>query len=301
MWSIFEQIIILLVFVAAGFTVGKIGLVKPEHSKVLSTLLVYVFLPCNIIKTFTERFNIEFLSANWQDIAISTVITLASAVVAHFVVKLFTKNKYERSVYEYSVVVPNSGYVGYALAGGFFGAAGQITLMTMALPVQVYIYTYGYAILTKQGLKLKKLINPVLIATLLGIVLGLLNVKFPSTVVGVLDASGSCMAPVSMILTGCVVSEFKLRDMVAKVGIYPVLLLRLIVIPIIVGVILLKLVGTPTAPVAVLLYALPCGMNSVVFPKLVGEDCRGGAGLSLISTVLTAATVPLIFWIFGIV
>ena len=45
MWSIFEQIIILLVFVAAGFTVGKLGLVKPEHSKVLSTLLVYVFLP----------------------------------------------------------------------------------------------------------------------------------------------------------------------------------------------------------------------------------------------------------------
>lgn len=300
MWTVFEQIIILLIFVGVGYILGKSGIVKNEHSKVLSSLLVYVFLPCNVIKTFTARFNISFLQSNWEDILISSVIMLVTAIGAHFIVKLITKNKYERSVYEYSVVVPNSGYIGIALATSVFSAAGLMSFMTMAIPLQIYIYTYGYAILTKQGLNLKKLINPVIIATVLGIIFGLCNVKFPSLIDGVLDSSSACMAPVSMLLTGCIISEFKLKDMFSNIRIYPVIFLRILAIPLLVGLVLSLFLKAETVAVAVLLYALPCGMNSVIFPKLVGEDCRAGAGISLISTLLSALTIPLIFLIFNI-
>ena len=141
MWAVFEQISILLVFVAVGFVIGKIGIVKHEHSKVLSTLLVYVFLPCNVFKTFVTRFNVDFISANWNTIAISAAIVIIFALASHFTPKLITKDKYERSVFEYSLVVPNSGYMGIAVAERVFGNA--LGLMTMALPLQIYIYTYG--------------------------------------------------------------------------------------------------------------------------------------------------------------
>ena len=29
---------------------------------------------------------------------------------------------------------------------------------------------------------------------------------------------------------------------------------------------------------ALMMHAMPCGMNTIVFPKLVGQDCRTGAG-----------------------
>lgn len=298
MHTVFIQIIILLLFVAAGFTLGKTGLVRSEHSKVLSTLLVYVFLPCNILKTFWSRFNPSYLSANWADIAISTVIVAILAIGSHFAVKLFTKDKYERSVQEYSLVVSNSGYMGYSLAESVFGTA--MGIMTMALPMQVYIYTVGFAMLTKTGLNLKKLINPVVIATVAGMILGLTRVPFPTVAENILDSASACMAPVSMILTGLIISEFKLREIALNPRIYPVIILKLIIIPLAVGGILSLFASRATVATAVLLYSLPCGMNSVVFPKLVGEDCRVGAGIALVSTLLSALTIPLIFLVFGI-
>lgn len=298
MWTVFEQIATLLIFVAVGYTIGKTGIVKHEHSNALSKLLVYVFLPCNVLKTFISRFNIGFISANWITIAISSVIVIVFAVASYFIPKLVTKDKYERRVFEYSLVVPNSGYMGIALAEGVFGSA--VGLMTMALPLQVYIYTYGYAILTKQGLNFKKLINPVLIATALGMVLGLFETPLPDFISSILDSSSACMAPISMILTGIVISEFKLKDIALNPRIYPIILIRLVLMPILVGLVLRIFFEPEIVSVAVLLYALPCGMNTVVFPKLVGEDCRSGAGISLVSTLLSALTVPLIFLLFGI-
>ena len=44
---------------------------------------------------------------------------------------------------------------------------------------------------------------------------------------------------------------------------------------------------------AVLMYAMPCGLNTIVFPKLVGEDCSTGATLALMSNLLAVITIPL--------
>ncbi len=300
MFTVFTQIFILLLFVAGGFTLGKTRLVGAGESKVLSTLLVYVFLPCNIIKTFSTHFNIGYISENWYPIALSSAAVLLLALCSHFAVKLLTKNKYERSVFEYSLVVPNSGYMGYALAEAVFGAVGLMSIMTMALPLQIYIYTYGFAILTKRELNLKKLINPVVISTLAGMLLGLFEVPLPALALSALNTSSSCMAPVSMILVGLVISEFKLRNIVMNPKVYAVSAIKLLIIPVLVGVVFGLICDKSTVAIAVLLYSLPCGMNSVVFPKLVGEDCRSGAGIALVSTLCSALTVPFVFWIFGL-
>ncbi len=300
MLTVFTQIFILLLFVAAGFALGKVGLVGAGESKVLSTLLVYIFLPCNIIKTFSARFNVGYISENWYPIVLSSAAVVVLAVCAHLVVKLVTKNKYERSVFEYSLVVPNSGYMGYALAEAVFGAAGLMSIMTMALPLQIYIYTYGFAILTKRGMNFKKLINPVIISTLAGMLIGLFELPIPQLAESVFSTASACMAPVSMILVGLVISEFRLRDIVINPKAYVICAIKLLVIPILIGVVFSFICDKSTVAIAVLLYSLPCGMNSVVFPKLVGEDCRGGAGIALISTVCSALTVPLVFLIFGL-
>ncbi len=300
MITVFIQIFILLLFIGVGFILGKTRLIKAEESKILSTLLVYVFLPSNIIKTFADRFNIGYLTDNLFSIAISTAIILILAVGAHFGLKLLSKNKYERSVLEYAIVVPNSGYMGYPLAEVLYGTAGLMSIMTMALPLQLYIYTYAYAILTKSGLNLKKLINPVIIATVIGMVLGLLEVPIPELADSILNTSSACMAPVSMILAGLVVSEFKFRDIALDPKVYLVSAIKLLVIPLVIGAICMLFFDKTTMAITVLLYSLPCGMNSVIFPKLVGEDCRTGAGVALISTICSALTIPLIFWIFGL-
>ena len=59
------------------------------------------------------------------------------------------------------------------------------------------------------------------------------------------------------------------------------------------------LVGAKDAVMpALLIYAMPCGLNTIVFPKLIGEDCHIGAGLACISSVLACVTIPICIELF---
>lgn len=300
MFVIFSQVLILLIFVTIGFVLGKGKVVKTEHTKILSSLLVYVFLSCNIYKTFSARFSPAYIAANYRLLLISAAVVCVLLVAAHFTAKLFSKNKYERCVYEYSLAIPNYGYIGYALAEALFGQAGLMNFMTFAVPVSLYTYTFGFAKLTKQGASLKKLCNPVIISTVLGIAAGLSGFTVPDVLANVVDKASGCMAPVSMLLTGIVISGFPFKSMLSNVKGYGLVVLRLLGIPLLLGSILCLFCEKEVVQTAVLFYALPCGLNTVVFPRLVDENCQIGAGLALISTVLSCVTLPVVLTIFHI-
>ena len=44
---------------------------------------------------------------------------------------------------------------------------------------------------------------------------------------------------------------------------------------------------------------MPCGLNTVIFPKFVGEDTSTGARLAFLSHFISCATIP--FWLFLII
>lgn len=296
--TVFEQVLILFSFVTLGYILSKIGKLDVKNSKILSAVLVNVVLPCNILKSFSERFTVDYLTQNYLMVTISLVLLLVLAVAAFLGGKLFSKNKYVRKVYEYSLVVPNMGYMGYPLSQAMYGAAGLMDVMMFGIPILLYIYIYGYAILTKTGLKLKALLNPSIITMVLGMILGLSGFQMPELVSDILGKGSACMGPISMLLTGIVISEYNLKEILGDVRIYIMSALRLVVIPVIVGAVLHMFAAPEILRTAVLIYALPCGLNTVVFPKLVGENCKIGAGLALISHLAACATIPLVFWLF---
>jgi predicted permease len=51
---------------------------------------------------------------------------------------------------------------------------------------------------------------------------------------------------------------------------------------------------------AALVLAMPCGLNTIIFPKLVGEDCEIGASLACVSTILSCISIPLVLAVFGV-
>ena len=298
--AVFEQVVILFAFVALGYFLSKSGKVNAQHSKVLSSVLVNVILPFNVLKAFWGNFTMEYLSENYVMVTVSLAVLLVIAVVAFFAGKLFGKNKYVQKVYEYSVVVPNMGYMGYPLAEAMYGAAGLMDLMMFGIPVSLYIYIYGYPILTKTKFNLKELFNPTIVSMIIAMGLGLSGLQMPALVSNILGKGSACMGPISMLLTGIVISEYNLKEILGDVRIYIMSALRLVVIPVIIGAALSLFVSKDIVRIAVLLYALPCGLNTVVFPKLVNENCKIGAGLALVSHLAACATIPLVFWLFNL-
>ena len=297
---IFEQVFILLVFGAVGYGLAKADIIKADHSKMLSGLLVYVFSSCNTFRTFATNFNVEYLKSNYLLILVSIIILVVLSLISHFAAKLFSEKKYTRYVYEYSMIIPNFGYMGYALAESLLGAMGLLSVMVFSIPMSIYIYLIAFCILAKKPFTPKGLLNIMTITMVLGMLSGLFEVQMPSVVTSILDTSRACMAPTSMLLAGVVISKFKLKEILSNGRIYIITVLRLTVIPVVAGICLSIFLPMSIVQPAVIFLAMPCGLNTVVFPDLVGEDCRVGAGLALVSSLRSCITIPIVLSLFGI-
>ena len=183
-----------------------------------------------------------------------------------------------------------------------------------AFPVCLYTYTIGYSMLSGGKFNWKKLFNPVTLAMVLGAVVGLAGwlivpegvEKSPALVIlEFLGKASACMSPVSMLLMGMVISQYKLRELLSIWQNYVVIAMRLVVLPCAVTLVLKLLI--PVIPAldvlvlpALMVLAMPTSMNTIVFSKLMGQDSKPGASMAMISTLLCCVTIPLCLWLFNI-
>ncbi len=124
--------------------------------------------------------------------------------------------------------------------------------------------------------------------------MGLFSIKLPGVATLFLSKSAACMAPASMLLAGLTISQFDLKSLVLNKKAYAMCALRLLVIPLTIFFVLRVVTdNTVLIRTTLLFYCMPCGMNTIVFPKLVDEDCSTGASLALLSNLLSMATIPL--------
>lgn len=300
MTIVFEQVFLLLLFGAVGYLLAKTKIADSGHTKLLSALCLYVFLPSNVFKTFASRFTVEYLAQKYVLVLGAAVIVAVLALAAIPLSRLLTKHGYRQKIYHYSLTIPNFGYIGYALAEGIFGGDVLLDVMMFAIPLSMYTYTIGYCMLTNSKVTLKRLCNPVTIAMVLGMVVGLAGIPMPSVVGKFLNNASGCMAPVSMLLTGMVITDYAMKDMLSRWQVYFVTALRLLVIPCVMG-FALRLLGVEVLVLpAIMMLSMPCGMNTIIFPKLMGEDCKAGASMAFVSTILCCVTIPLCLMLFGI-
>ena len=135
---------------------------------------------------------------------------------------------------------------------------------------------------------------------LLGSIFGLSGLKLPHFALDFLSVASAPMGPCTMLILGMALSEYRLKKLLKAPMNYVISLLRLVVIPAI-FVTAFKILGLNNVIMpALIVYSMPCGLNTVVFPKMVGEDCETGAALTLISTTLSMITIPFMLTAFGI-
>ena len=295
MQIVFKQLSVLYIFLIAGFLIGRIKKDKASHADILSVLLVNILLPCKVFNTFANNFSVEYFKANYILPLAALVLLSVLVVVSRFGSRLLTKHKYEQKVYMYSFAITNYAYLGYALIGSVFGEAVLAQFMLFAIPFIIYTYTVGYVLLTGGKKPLKKLLNPITVAIVLGIIFGLTVLKVPDVIGSAVSAASACVGPLSMILTGITLSTFALKELVTDKTAYIFSAIRLLVIPAIAYTVCRGLRLELLAPMVLIITCMPCGLNTIVFPKLIGEDCKPGARLALITHVFSIATLP--FWL----
>lgn len=298
MLTVLKQLFVLYTFLALGWLFGKWKKEQAGHTGLLSFLLVNLFLPAKVFGTFSKNFTVDYIRYNYVTIIFSTVLLISLALLSVPLSRLLSRNDYERRVYRYSLTISNYAYMGYVLAEELFGGQGLTDLILFCIPFAIYTYTFGYAMLTGKDKSLRRALNPMTVAILCGMVVGLTGLSIPGVLHQVLTSASACVGPLSMILTGMTLSAFAVRELVTDGRAYVFSALRLLVLPLAVlgfcyAVSLTGWLPDSVLPSAVMMACMPCGLNTIVFPKLVGEDCRIGARLALITHLCSCLTIPI--------
>ncbi len=295
---VFKQLLVLYIFIFLGWLFGKIKPENDQGSKLLSFLLVNLLLPSKVFSTFSQSFTVTYLKENYLTFFVSTAILVILSLLAIPLAALLTGKKYERNIYKYSFVIANYSYMGYSLIENSLGKTALANMITYCIPFAIYTYTVGYVMLAGKGSFFKKLLNPMTIAILLGCLFGLVGIPVPSVLGTVFSSASACVGPISMILVGLVISSFSKKQLLPNKGTIAFVILRLIAIPaFVLGIckLLALIFPIPDAvyPFAVIAACMPCGLNTVVFPRLVGEDCSQGARMVFYSHAVSMITIPL--------
>lgn len=308
-----SPVLMLMLFMSIGFVLRKTNIIPANTSSVLAKMETWVFCPALTFVSLANSFTLDTLSMHATNIGFSAILLFLSILLGFLLSGFFVKDKsYERNIYRYAIIFANFGYMADPLVEALFGTSilGTYKVFTLIWSITIYVWATGTLIPEGKDNKnpLLRLLNAPLVATLLGMVVGLTGTVgfIPDFLMDTLNSLKACMGPIAMVIGGITIANYNFTELLKNKKVYAVTFLRLIVLPVILiasligirallnGVFMLNISAEPIY-LAFFACAMPLGMNTVVFPEAYGGDPKPGASMALISSIFSIVTIPLFY------
>lgn len=288
-----RQIAIMALLVLVGIVLSRRGFLSEQGTKDLGAILIRVIIPVVIVKSYITTYTQERV----MQLGLSFLLALLTYVVA-MLISWFVFGK-RRRIENFAAAFCNAGFIGIPLAQALIGEDGVFFVAASIALLNLFQWTYGVYIMTdnRDAISAKTILkNPVVIAIVIGMILFLTQIPVPALVVNTLGYIAGMNTPVAMILLGTYMAKLPFKRLFLEKRAYLCVLFRLVVIPL-VTLLIFKLipVGDKTVMLAIFLAAAtPVGANICVFAQQNNCDYELSVITVCLSTLLSAATVPLL-------
>lgn len=278
-----------------GLFFRKKNLISAEGKKNLTDLVIYLILPCNIVKSFMVEFDGGTLRNFGVILLISVLIQVFCAVLAKLLYRKTTAS--HKPVLMYATVASNSGFLGNPVAEGVFGSMGLALASVYLIPQRIVMWSAGVSYFTK-GSNRKEIVkrvvtHPCIVAVVVGFLLMLSQVQLPSFLEAVLKDVGGCNTAMSMLVIGTILADVKPRQLLDG-SLFLFSGLRLILLPALVYAVCLFCPVDPLVTgVSVLLTAMPAASTTAILAAKYEGDAVYASKCVVITTVLSLFTTPL--------
>lgn len=298
-----EEIIKLFVIMFMGYAVVKAGLMKSSESKSVSVILVYLVIPCVIIKAFQVDYT--------PDVQKGLFLAIAAAVAVHILFLLITvplKKIFQMDVIEQATsIYSNAGILVIPLVQELLGQDYVIYSSAYIAVQLILLWTQGKNMLCEEEkLEWKKIfLNVNIISIIAGIVLFLFRIKLPAGVQDVLGMMNNMIGPLGMLLAGMAIAEVPLKSIFTKKRNYLSVAFRLLLYPVL-GLFLMKaiqiVVNLENSSQILLTVYLACvtpACASVTsMAQLYDKDAAYASSLYVLTTLLSIVTMPVMVYLY---
>ncbi len=291
-----KQIALMFVYIGIGFIMTRKGLLTKEGSQNFGNLLLYVILPCAILKSFCIDMSDEAVRQVFISFGGAVLVLICSCVISAL---FFRKD----NIGNLGSAFSNAGFIGIPLIGAVMGEEHVVYVAAMVGLINALQWTYGQMVMTgdKSNMSVKKIFTgPVILAFLGGVLLLIFKVRVPAAAVNVLGSISVLTAPISMLVLGGYLGEMKIKEVFSDLAAWKCSGVRLIIIPI-ATIFVLKLFLSDYENIsrALLISAsASIGTNVAIYAQRLNLDYRYAARIVCLSTILSIVTMPVIMIIF---
>ena len=196
-------------------------------------------------------------------------------------------------------------FIGLSIAQSLYGAEG-LALMAVAsagmIPTANLLSISAFEGFSESQSTLRQkvlsvVINPLIIACVIGAAIGFANIPLPQFLGDALDLVARAAIAIGLLCAGAALDFSSLREARLRLAVWSTV--RLFGLPVLVVVLAwwLQLTGLPLY-IALIAAATPTATNSVVLARQMGGDAVLAANLVAVQSLLSVITIPLILFLF---
>lgn len=299
---ILEKVILLFLLIIIGYIAKKLKLIPTNIKEGISSLVINVTLPLYILTAMQFEFSPEVLKESGILVIISFFVYAGVTILSYIYTKFLKIKGEKRDVFQYVIIFSNVGYMGYPIMDAIAGEKGRFYAAIYNLSFNLLTWTLGVYLMSRgkneqQPLKerLKKVLNPSLIAVIIGFVFFGFSIKIPSILNGTFVSIGNTTTPLSMMFIGFILAEIHFKNIFDDWGVLLISFVRLLFTPVLVFLILRSLGFTGLVlTIPVVLTAMPAAANTAIVASKYENDYRLASKLIFVTTLLSIFTIPLI-------
>jgi len=308
---IINQILILAFLAFIGVIATKLKVITESVKNSIATIVFNITLPALIITSVT---NVELN----KEILNNSILVF---ILAHIgIILLYLTGKLSKSVLKIKdkkanvhivhTMLGNVAFLGYPLFSALFpGGEGLLYAVIFHLTQDIYIYSIGvFELNNSKGVKfiqsLKHLLNPNTVSFAIGAIMLIIGIKFPETLYNPLRGLGKSTIYMAMLYVGAILAQNPMIKSFRKPEIYMLVFNKMLLIPFVL-LVMINIsssifnfeIGIIAKTVVVMQTAMPCMAMVVVLAKKFGSDDIHATENLFLSTILSLATLPLIYYL----
>lgn len=289
---------VIALIILLGFFLGKRKLISEETNKNLVNLLLSVFMPASLFSAFPATASEDLLNLFFLGLLAGFVIMLSLILISKLI---FNKNLWQKSLAtegQFAFIFNNATFLGYPIISTTFGEQGIIPYCGFIIAFNLALFSYGIWLFKRTESKhflRKTLLNPNILAVLLGMIIFLFHVELPVIITSSVKYVAGATTPLSLLCIGYMLSSASFKKVIRSWRLLLISLIQLLLCPFMTyG--LLVLMGFPSEVIIVctLIQSLPTATSLGLFAEKYGGRVEEASELVVISTICSIFTLPLI-------
>ncbi|MFR6310847.1 AEC family transporter [Anaerofustis stercorihominis] len=301
--NIIMQMIELFLIMGAGYICYKVKYIDIRSAKRMNILLLNVTTPCLILGSVSSGEVPYKNSTIFTILLIAFLMYLILPFIAFILNKVLKVEKENFGLYLFMTVFSNIGFMGYPVVKTIFGDNAVFLCSLFNMIFGLFAYSLGiYLFNMDKGKNLKfdikEIINPAMIASILALLIFLLNVKLPTIISNTFISIGSITSPLAMMLIGSSLATMPIKEIFKEYKLYPYTLIKQIIIPLLALIILKPILTDPLIlGITIVVLAMPIGNISNIFANRFDGNYKLASKGIFITTICSFITIPILCYI----